>query len=48
MPTIKKHNNKGKVQQRTTEVKTTRRNNGTMEDRNTPITADLRGINGTA
>ena len=36
------------VQQRTAEVSTTRRNNGTMEDRNVPITADLRDINGDA
>ena len=46
MPTIKKHNNRRMVQQRTAEVITTRQKNGTMEDQNAPITADLRDING--
>ena len=45
MPTIKKHNNRRTVQQRTAEVTTTRRNNGTMEDRNAPITAQHSGYN---
>ena len=44
MPTIKKHNRKT-VQQRTTEGTTSRRNS---EDRNAPITANQRDINGTA
>ena len=46
MPTIKKHNNRRTVQQQTAKVRTIRRNNGTEEDRNAPITADLRDING--
>ena len=44
MPTIKKHNRKT-VQQRTTEGTTSRQNS---EDRNPPITAHQRDINGTA
>ena len=44
MPTIKKHNRKT-VQQRTTEGTTSRQNS---EDRNAPITAHQRDINGTA
>ena len=44
MPTIKKHNRKT-VQQRTTEGTTSRQNS---EDRNAPITANQRDINGTA
>ena len=44
MPTIKKHNRKA-VQQRTTEGTTSRQNS---EDRNAPITANQRDINGTA
>lgn len=47
MPTVKKHNNRRTVQQRTAEGTTFRRNNGTVEDRNAPITADVRDINGT-
>ena len=48
MPTIKKRNNRRTVQQWTAELTTTRRDNGTMEDRNAPITANLRDINGAA
>ena len=48
IPTIRKHNNKKTVQQRTAKVTTTRRNNGTLEDRNALVTADLRDINGAA
>ena len=44
MPTIKKHNRKT-VQQRTTEGTTSRQHS---EDRNAPITAHQRDINGTA
>ena len=44
MPTIKKHNRKT-VQQRTTEGTTSRQNS---EDRNAPITANQRDLNGTA
>ena len=44
MPTIKKHN-KRVVQQRTAEGATSRQNSW---DRNTPITADHRDINGAA
>ena len=44
MPTIKKHNRKT-VQQRTTEGTTSRQNS---EDRNAPITAHQRDINGTS
>ena len=44
MPTMKKHNKKT-VQQRTTEGTTSRQNS---EDRNAPITAHQRDINGTA
>ena len=46
MPTIKKHNSRRTVQQQTAEVTATRRNNGTMEDRNALIIADLCDING--
>ena len=44
MPTIKKHNRRV-VQQRTAEGATSRRNS---EDRNAPVTADHRDINGAA
>ena len=44
MPTIKKHNRRV-VEQRTAEGATSRRNSG---DRNAPITADYRNINGAA
>jgi len=47
MPTIKKHNNRRTVQQRTTEGTATRQNNGTSEDQNAPIKADLCDINDT-
>ena len=45
LPTI---NNRGTVQQRTAEVTTICRNNGTMEVRNALTTTDLRDINGAA
>ena len=48
MSTIKKHNIDRTVQQQTAEVTTTRRNNGTVEDRNALITAVLRDLNGAA
>lgn len=45
MSTVKKYNNRKTVQQRNAEGTTSRRKNGTMENRNVPITADFRDAN---
>ena len=46
MSSIKKHNNRKTVQQRTAKGTATLRNYGTIEGWNAPITADCRDING--